>query len=269
MMRMIFKYCMALMMLSFVSSCAHYKDIPYFQNSTEFDGTGKEFLYDLTVKPKDELTIFVFSPNDRNSASIFNMGDNVTLDITKKNITTRGGKVIHPYIVDNEGNIDYPLIGSVHVSNLTLDSISSHIKKLISPYFQPEADILVNTLINNFDITVTGEVKHPNTFEVTRNKITVLEALAMAGDMTIYGKRDNVKILRELSDGTYEVHELDMRDANILNSPYYYLQQRDIVYVEPNEAMAQNSKIGQTTQLWVRGAAITISLGSLLYRVLQ
>ena len=91
----------------------------------------------------------------------------------------------------------------------------------------------------------------------------------MAGDMTIYGKRDNVKILRELPDGTYEVHELDMRDANILNSPYYYLQQRDIVYVEPNEAMAQNSKIGRTKQLWIRGAQITISLGSLLYMVLQ
>ena len=91
----------------------------------------------------------------------------------------------------------------------------------------------------------------------------------MAGDMTIYGKRDNVKILRELSDGTYEVHELDFRDTNILNSPYYYLQQRDIVYVEPNETMAQNAKVGRTTQLWVQGASITISLGSLLYRVLQ
>ena len=97
----------------------------------------------------------------------------------------------------------------------------------------------------------------------------VFPALAKAGDMTIYGKRDNLKILRELPDGTYQVHELDMRDANILNSPYYYLQQRDIVYVEPNEAMAQNSKIGQTTQLWVRGVSITVSLGSLLYRVLQ
>ena len=127
----------------------------------------------------------------------------------------------------------------------------------------------MNVHIRNFDVTVIGEVKNPNTFEVSRNKISILEALAMAGDMTIYGKRDNVKILRELADGTYEVHELDLRDANILNSPYYYLQQRDIVYVEPNEVMAQNAKIGRTRQLWVRGASITISLGSLLYRVLH
>ena len=140
---------------------------------------------------------------------------------------------------------------------------------MVKPYLAEGADCTVNTYINNFEVTVMGEVKYPYTFTVSRNKMTILEALAMAGDMTIYGKRDNVKLLRELPDGTYEVHELDMRDANILNSPYYYLQQRDIVYVEPNEAMAQNAKIGQTTQLWVRGVSITISLGSLLYRVLQ
>lgn len=87
--------------------------------------------------------------------------------------------------------------------------------------------------------------------------------------MTIYGKRDNVKVLRKLTDGTFEVHVLDMRDANTLNSPYYYLQQRDIVYVEPNEAMAQNARIGETSKLWIRGASITISLGSLLYMVLD
>ena len=108
-----------------------------------------------------------------------------------------------------------------------------------------------------------------DTFEVTRNRMTVLEALSMAGDMTIYGKRENVKLLREMPNGEFEIHELDLRDANILNSPYYYLQQRDILYVEPNEAMAQNSKIGRTRQLWVRGASITVALGSLLYRVLN
>ena len=114
-----------------------------------------------------------------------------------------------------------------------------------------------------------GEVKRPNTFTITRNKCTILEALAMAGDMTIYGKRDNVKLLRELPNGEYEIHELDLRDANLLNTPFYYLQQRDILYVEPNEVMAQNAKLGRTRQLWVRGIQITLHLGSLLYRVLN
>ena len=155
------------------------------------------------------------------------------------------------------------------MEGLTIEQANAQIKEKIAKYFQEDADYLVKVMIRNYDITVMGEVQNPNTFEISRNKVTVLEALAMAGDMTIYGKRDNVKILRELSDGTYEAHELDLRDANILNSPYYYLQQRDIVYVEPNEVTAQNAKIGRTTQLWVRGASISISLGSLLYMVLK
>lgn len=260
-----FKYCLVIASLLFFS-CASYKNIPYFQNAAEFDGSKGASLYDLTVKPKDQLVIFVFSGNDNEAVAPFNM--RVPREY-KMNEELRGGTRIHHYLVDNDGNIDFPILGHVNVGGLTIDSINCKIKRLISPYLQPSADCVVNTYINNFDITVMGEVKNPNTFSVTRPEINVLEALAMAGDMTIYGKRDNVKILRELPDGTYEVHELDMRDANILNSPYYYLQQRDVVYVEPNEAMVQDSKIGKTTQLWVRGAGITISLGSLLYRVLQ
>jgi polysaccharide export outer membrane protein len=155
------------------------------------------------------------------------------------------------------------------VAGLTIEQTNAVIKEKVTPYLHDQTDCTVNTIIMNYDISVLGEVRTPNTFNISRNKCTVLEALAMAGDMTIYGKRDNLKILRERSDGTYEVHELDMRDANIINSPYYYLQQRDIVYVEPNEAMIQNAQVGTTTRLWVRGVGITISLGSLLYRVLN
>ena len=161
------------------------------------------------------------------------------------------------------------MVGKIHVAGLTIEQVCAAVKEALKPYFKDDKSFMVNTYMMNYSVSVLGEVKSPGTFDVARNKMTVLEALAKAGDMTIYGKRDNLKILRELPDGTYQVHELDMRDANILNSPYYYLQQRDIVYVEPNEAMAQNSKIGQTTQLWVRGVSITVSLGSLLYRVLQ
>lgn len=261
----------AWMMTILLCSCAHYKDIPYFQNAAEYDGSKGMGLYDLTIKPKDQLTIFVFSGTDKEAVAEFNIRDPKPIEYERGRIrvrATQGGR-IHHYLVDNEGNIDFPVLGKVHVGDMTLDSINSHIRNLISPYLQPNADVIVNTYLENYEISVLGEVKKPNTFTVSRPQINVLEALAMAGDMTIYGKRDNVKILRELTDGTYEVHELDMRDANILNSPYYHLQQRDVVYVEPNEAMAQNAKVGTTTRLWVRGVAITISLGSLLYRVLK
>lgn len=263
------KYSLLFLVMLSTFSCGSYKSIPYFQNSAEFDGSKGPGHYDLKIKPKDKLSIFVFSGNDEKAVSIFNIRKPREIDYTGSRIRVDGTSRSHYYLVDNEGNINFPILGSIHVEGLTLDSINSKIKNLISPYLQPEADCVVNTYIENYEITVMGEVKNPNTFTMSRPEVTVLDALAMAGDMTIYGKRDNVKILRELPDGTYAVHELDMRDANILNSPYYYLQQRDVVYVEPNEAMVQNSKIGQTTSLWIRGASITISLGSLLYMVLQ
>ena len=152
---------------------------------------------------------------------------------------------------------------------MTIEQANAAVSNKISPYIKEGADYTVNVKIDNYEVSVLGEVQRPNTFTVTRNKITVLEALALAGDLTIYGKRDNVKVLRERPDGEYEIHELDLRDIHILDSPYYYLQQRDIVYVEPNEVMAQNASIGRTRQLWVRGISITIALGSLLYRVLD
>ena len=108
-----------------------------------------------------------------------------------------------------------------------------------------------------------------SSFTIESNKGNVLEALARAGDLTIYGTRTNVKLLRQRPDGEYDIHQLDLTDANLLNSPYYYMQQRDILYVEPNPAKAQNSQMGQTTRLWVRGASITVALGSLLYMVLK
>ena len=263
------KNTICLLLLALLTSCAHYKDIPYFQNADTYDGTGKAFLYDMTIKPKDQLTVFVFSGTDKEAVAQFNMRDISVMDMKDRRITTRGGHPIHRYLVDNEGNIDFPILGKIHVAGFTISQANNHIKELVTPYLSKTADCVVNVNIENYEVTVMGEVKKPNTFTISRNKCTVLEALAMAGDMTIYGKRDNVKLLREMDNGEYEIHELDLRDANLLNSPYYYLQQRDVVYVEPNEAMAQNSKIGRTRQLWVRGASITISLGSLLYRVLK
>lgn len=255
------------------SSCASVKDVPYFQNAAQYDGTGKEYLYDMTIKPKDLLTIFVYSGTDEEAVAPFNLRDPRPLDMS--DARTGGIRMqqshgqVHHYLVDNDGTIDFPLVGRVKLAGQTVEQASNTILTLIRPYLKETTDCVVNTLIENYEVTVMGEVKRPNTFTITRNKCTVLEALAMAGDMTIYGKRDNVKLLRERPDGEYEIHELDMRDANLLNSPYYYLQQRDILYVEPNEAMAQNAKLGRTRTLWVRGIQISIHLGSLLYRVLN
>ncbi len=266
------KHYIVLFLLCLLTGCANYKEVPYFQNSAEFDGSQHPYLYDMTIKPKDELTIFVFS-SDPASVLMFNMIEPQPLrgyDSQKGGVVMQGSRgQIYEYLVDNNGDIDFPVVGHIHIAGQTIEQANATIKAKIAPYIKDGVDYLVNTMINNFEVSVMGEVKRPSTFTISRNKCTILEALAMAGDMTVYGKRDNVKLLRETDNGEYEVHELDLRDANILNSPYYYMQQRDVLYVEPNEVMAQNSKIGQTRQLWVRGASITIALGSLLYRVLE
>ena len=274
--RIIFVMIRSVLLLPMVylfSGCASVKNVPYFQNASNFDGTQGAFLYDMTIKPKDLLTIFVYSGSDAESVSIFNLRDPRPLEDVDSRIggirirESRGP--VHHYLVENDGCIDFPLIGRIKLAGLTVEQANKAIRDLVAPYLNPNADCVVNTLIENYEVTVMGEVKRPNTFTITRNKCTVLEALAMAGDMTVYGKRDNVKLLREMDNGEYEIHELDLRDANLLNSPYYYLQQRDVLYVEPNEAMIQNASIGRTRQLWVRGIQITLHLGSLLYRVLN
>lgn len=262
----IFKYSIVLLTMPIIiCSCANYKNIPYFQNAAAYNENKGGELYDITIKSNDLLTILVFSGTDKEAVSIFNLVDPV---LNEKN-RARGSRAMHEYLVDKDGYINFPVVGKIHVGNLTIEQANRHIKELIMPYLKPGTDCVVNTYLANFQITVMGEVQRPNTFTITRPKISVIEALALAGDMTIYGKRENVKVLRELTDGTYEVHELDMRDANILTSPYYYLQQRDVVYVEPNKIAAQDAKIGRTTKLWLRGFSITISLGSVLYMVLK
>ena len=260
-------------LLTLLFSCARYKDVPYFQNAATFDGTKGAMLYDMTIKPKDELTIFVSCPTDKDAVAMFNRRVPRPLDISNQRIggirlQQSRGQRLH-YLVENDGCIEFPVIGKIKLEGLTIEQANKHIEQKIAPYVQSGASYQVNTIIDNFEVTVMGEVKRPNTFTVTRNKMTILEALAKAGDMTIYGRRDNVKLLRQQPDGEYSIHEIDMRDANIINSPYYYLQQRDVVYVEPNVAMCQNAEIGTTTRLWVRGTSITVSLGSLLYRILR
>ena len=242
-------------------------DVPYFQNSRDFVPYAEGEPTELLIRPKDALNVFVHSKDEQAVANI-NMLERRALTPGQSHYAnTQSG--FYNYLVDNNGDINYPLIGKVHVLGLSVQQVEKSIRERLSTYFHDDPSLTINVRIANFYISVMGEVKRPLTFDVTRPRITILEALATAGDLTVYGKRDNVKLLRQMDDGTYQVHELDLRDANILNSPYYYLQQRDIVYVEPNEVRSENTKVGETTRLWIRGASITISLGSLLYRVLQ
>ena len=260
------KFILPLFALVLLASCGSQKDVPYFQNSRDVDLSRSQYLYDARIMPKDQLTITVSCIDDQ-AAAPFNMTVPTPYTLTTR--STYSQPMLQTYLVDNEGNIQFPVVGQLHVGGLTKAEAEKMIEAKIKPFMSVAEKPIVTVRIPGYQISVIGEVARPGTFNVSREKITILEALAQAGDLTIYGQRKNVQLIREDSTGMKSVHYFDLTDANIINSPYYYLQQNDIVYVEPNKVKARNASIGQSTSLWLTSTSILISLTSLLYNILR
>ena len=142
--------------------------------------------------------------------------------------------------MNNDGEIDFPVLGRIKIGGLTKTEAENLIKTKLKPYLKETP--IVNVRMTNYKISVLGEVARPGTFTVNNEKVNVLEALAMAGDMTVYGIRDNVKLIREDMDGRRSIINLNLNDANLIISPYYYLQQNDILYVTPNQTKAKTRR---------------------------
>lgn len=216
--------------------------------------------------PKDILTITV-NTTDGDAAIPFNLTVNTALNQGSR--STYSQMMLQSYLVDNEGNIEFPKVGTIHLGGLTKSEAEKLIFEKIKPYMSEAERPIVTVRMSNYKISVIGEVNRPGMYTVSNEKITILEALAQAGDLTIYGVRNNVKLIREDSTGEKSIHVLNLNDASLINSPYYYLQQNDIVYVEPNKVKAQNSSVGSMTSLWFSATSILISLTSLLYNILH
>lgn len=223
-------------------------------------------LYDAKIMPKDLLTITV-NTTDPKVAAPYNLTvqSNAAVALNSSNVTTQA--TLQQYLVSNEGTIDFPSLGELHVAGLTKNECEKMLKERLKAFIQE--DMVVNVRMPNFKISVVGEVNRPGQFTVTNEKINIFEALAQAGDMTIYGLRDNVKVLREDANGVRQYHVLNLNDANVIFSPYYQLQQNDIVIVTPNKTKAKNSDVGTSTSLWFSATSILVSLASLLYNILK
>ena len=247
-------------------SCGSTKEIAYFQNAQSIDFEQSKFLYDAKIMPKDILTITVTTVNPE-AAVPFNLTVPTTLSQNQR--SAYNASLLQTYLVDNNGCIEFPVVGNVKVGGLTKSDCEQLILTKIKPYLNENERPVVTVRMSNYKISVLGEVAHPGMFTVGNEKINILEALAQAGDLTIYGIRTNVKLIREDETGKKQIYTLNLNDASIVNSPYYYLQQNDIVYVEPNKVKARNSNVGNTTGLWLTGTSILISLASLLYSILK
>lgn len=254
-----------LMIVLFVSSCTSYKKVPYLQNSREYNQEVVEAaMYEPVIMPQDLLTITVVNPNDLSSSMAYNLTS--PLDISKTGSLT-SQPTLQNYIVETDGSVTIPSVGKVAIAGLTVPKAESLIRDKVRGKFSVEPVVTVRFV--DFKVSVLGEVTAPGSYTVKNGKVNIFQALALARDLTIYGMRENVKIIRENSEGKKEIIEMNLNDADVLNSPYYYLQQNDVVYVTPNESKAKNSDIGSSTSLWFSATSILISLTSLLYNILK
>ena len=269
MMRRLNKRNLWLLLLPFLlTACQSYKKVPYFQNvEVVNEAEQQEKLYDAKIMPKDLLTIVVSCTNPE-LAIPFNLtvASNAGIAVsTSSYVTTQ--PVLQPYLVDNEGNINFPVLGELKLGGLTKREAEQLIIDKLKPYMK-ETPIVTARMVN-YKISVIGEVTRPGTFTISNEKVNLLEALAMAGDMTVYGLRDNVKLIREDANGKQQIVTLDLNKAETILSPYYWLQQNDIVYVTPNKAKARNSDVGNSTSLWFSATSILVSIVSLLVNILK
>lgn len=260
-MRSVSKYGLTLSLfitiLMFCASCGSRKSMVYLQQ----DSTKINTLYEQYVpkiQPNDILTIVVTAADPRVTAPF-----NPVSSMTTGSMTQQVDMALRPtYTVNNEGNIILPMLGKVHVVGLTRVQAIEKLRTELELYIK---DPGVNINFNNFRVSVLGEVAHPGSFTLPSERITVLEAISMAGDLTIRGLRENVMLIREV-DGKKMIHRLDLTQQNTLNSPYYYLAQNDVIYVEPNKAQINNSKLGANTNIIISIASLLITVISVLTR---
>lgn len=242
--------------LFFLNSCVSRKDMVYFQNLDKVQPSSVN-SHSLEIKPNDLLTINVSAP-EQTAAMPFNLPV-VGVPISNGNsmdLSVNGRLQMQTYLVDSDGNIEFPILGTTHVEGLNRQELSSKLNKKITEYVQ---DPIVNVRIVNFEVSVLGEVTRPGTFDIRDEYLSLPKALGLAGDLTIYGERNNVLVMRE-ENGTKTHAYLDLTDANVINSPYYYLKQNDVVYVEPNSAQRQSASYNRNAGVYISIASVLISL---------
>ncbi len=247
-----------------LASCSSTKNIAYLQNLNTTPSLVDTSLYDARIKPKDLLTITV-NTFDREVSVPFNLVFPAGNASTYSSSTTESA--LQRYLVDNEGYIDFPVLGKINVLGKTKNELEVILKEKLKPFLKESP--VVNVRMVNYKISVLGEVNRPNSYTITNEKVNILEALALAGDLTIYGKRDNVKLMRESATGEREVVTIDLTDENLIYSPYFYLQQNDVLYVEPNKTRKRNSKYSALTGQILSGVSVVVSVVSLIVSLLR
>ena len=246
--------------LLILGACSAKKEITYFQDlrpgESELTITTPT---EIRIQPKDKVSILVNSQDPRLS-TLFNLPI-VSQQIGQVgNSTNNSSRGISGYTVDSKGEIDFPVIGKMHIAGMTREEVATHVKKQLQSHDLVK-DPVVTVEFMNLTVSVLGEVNHPGRYNIDKDHMTLLEVLSQAGDLTIHGKRDKVLVLRN-EDGKQRTYGVNLCSGeHLYSSPAYYLQQNDIVYVEPNSIKARQATVNGNT---VRNVSFWMSLASLL-----
>ena len=236
-------------------SCKSREEIVYYQNIDALANAEKSNSYEIKIQPDDLLTIIV-SADDPETAIPFNLNV-VSLPSANNMMTIRGQETVQSYLVDAAGTIDFPILGKLNVGGLSRSEIMQLLESKISKYIK---NPIINIRVMNFKVSMQGEVTLPGIYPVSSDRITLIEAISKAGDLTIYGKRDNILVIREVN-GLKSYNRIDITKADFIHSPFYYLAQNDVVYVEPNKTRINGGAVGANT-------GVIISITSLLITVI-
>lgn len=245
---------LALLVVS-AASCSTYKKINYIQDAQLDTALTMIANQGILIQPMDMISIVV-SSRDPELARIYNLPV-VTYQAGSESSVSNFNQRLIGYSVDNDGNIQFPELGTIHVAGLNRWQLAELIREKLSSLVK---DAVVTVQFMNFKISVTGEVTSPGVFDISGDKITIFEAISLARNLTIYGRRDGVYVIRE-QNGSRTIYQVDLRTVDMFNSPAYYLQQNDVVYVEPNKVRAGQSTINENN---LKSVSLWVSIGSFL-----
>jgi len=263
-----------------LAGCNMYKNIPYFKDVPDTLKTAQIVnmanVKTPVIRPDDILSILIQSV-DPSVTSIYNRDTKSTAAITSAmpsafqpngigqqapSLASAQLNAVSGYLVDKNGNIELPLIGKTKISGLTTREAADSIKNLLSLYYK---DLTVDVRYSNFQVTVLGEVLRPATYTLPNERITVLDALGLAGDLTIYGKRENVLLIRDSTADQKQLIRLNLTSKDIMMSPYFFLKQNDVIYVEPNKQKLASLDAARTRNIVIGSSIVTLLIAFFTY----
>lgn len=258
----------ACIVVALFCSCNTSKEIVYLQDVKTETPDDIDPEQTIRIQPKDMMSIIV-SSKDPELAAMFNLP--VVSYQAGSEVVYSGAQKLLGYVVDNNGDINFPVVGKIHAAGLSRWQLQEKIKQELKSKNLLK-DMVVTVEFMNFKVSILGEVTSPGTYSIEGDKVTVLEAIAMAKDLTIYGKRDEVYVIREQNNERH-TYRLDLRSVDMFDSPAYYLKQNDIIYVQPNKVRAGQSTLNQnnlkSVGLWISIASLLSSVGLLIANILD